>query len=98
MGPTKGLLVTLQARQGKDEELSELLTSQLPVVAAERGTSSWYAFRISESIFGIYDTFHDVKGRELHLSGPVAAALEAIADDVLAAPPLVEKLDLVAVK
>jgi len=44
------------------------------------------------------DAFPDVSGRAAHLSGRVAGALMAKASDLLAQPPSIEKVDILAVK
>jgi quinol monooxygenase YgiN len=48
--------------------------------------------------FGIFDVFPDEAGRNAHLSGRVAAALMAKASDLLAQPPTIEKIDVLAAK
>ncbi len=92
------LLVRLEAKPGKEEEVAEFLRSALPLAQGEPGTVSWFAFRIGASTFGIFDTFNDEAGRQTHLSGPIAAALMAKAPELLAKPPIIEKLDLLAAK
>ncbi|MGA8876098.1 MAG: antibiotic biosynthesis monooxygenase [Candidatus Korobacteraceae bacterium] len=92
------LLVRLEAKPGKEEEVAEFLRSALPLAQGEPGTVSWFAFRIGASTFGIFDTFNDEAGRQAHLSGPIAAALMAKAPELLAQPPIIEKLDLLAGK
>jgi quinol monooxygenase YgiN len=92
------LLVRLEAKPGKEEEVAEFLRSALPLAQGEPGTISWFAFRIGTSTFGIFDTFNDEAGRQAHLSGPIAAALMAKAPELLAKPPIIEELDLLAGK
>jgi quinol monooxygenase YgiN len=92
------LLVRLEAKPGKEEEVAEFLRGALPLAEGEPGTISWFAFRIGSSTFGIFDTFNDDAGRQAHLSGPIAAALMAKASELLAKPPVIEKLDLLAAK
>jgi quinol monooxygenase YgiN len=92
------LLVRLEAKPGKEVELAAFLSSALPLAQGEPGTISWFAFRIGSSTFGIFDTFDDEAGRQAHLSGPIAAALMAKAPELLAKPPVIEKLDLLAGK
>jgi hypothetical protein len=46
----------------------------------------------------IFDTFPDEAGRNAHLSGPVAAALMEKAAELLAKPPAIEKIDVLAAK
>ena len=92
------LLARLEAKPGKEEELAALLKSALPLAENEPATISWFAFRIGSSTFGIFDTFNDEAGRQAHLSGQIAAALMAKAPELLAKPPVIEQLDLLAAK
>ncbi len=92
------LLAWLEARPGKEEEVAEFLKSALPLAQEETGTVKWYAWRTGETVFGIYDTFETEEARDAHLNGPIAAALMANADRLLAKPPLIEKLDILAEK
>jgi len=92
------LLARLEARPGKEEEVAAFLASALPLARQEAGTETWFAWRIGASTFGIFDTFGDEAGRTAHLQGPIAAALMAKAEELLAAPPVIEQLDLLAEK
>jgi quinol monooxygenase YgiN len=91
-----GLLVTLEAKSGKEKELAEFLKGALDLVVEESGTSRWYAFRINANRFGIYDTFPDEEGRKAHLAGKVARALGAKADELLTSPPEIEPVEILA--
>lgn len=93
-----GLLVTLQAKSGRQNDLAEFLNSGLQVVAREAGTVTWYAFRINADTFGIYDTFRTEDDRQAHLSGKVAQALMQVADDLLESPPEILPIDVLATK
>ena len=44
------------------------------------------------------DAFADEAGRDAHLAGPIAAALMAQASELLAHAPVIEKIDVLAVK
>jgi len=92
------LLAWLQAKPGKEDELAEFLKSALPLANEEAGTIRWYAWQIDDVTFGIFDTFEADEGREAHLSGQIAAALMANADRLLAKPPIIEKLNILAAK
>ena len=92
------LLAWLEARPGKEEEVAEFLKSALPLAQEETGTVKWYAWRTEETVFGIYDTFETGEARDALLNGPIAAALRANADRLMAKPPLIEKLDILAEK
>lgn len=93
-----GLLGNIEAKTGKEGEVQAMLTSALPLAQAEAGTRSWYAFKLGPSTFGIFDTFDDEAGREAHLNGEIAKALMGKADELLAKPPQIDKVDLLAVK
>ena len=92
------LLARLEAKPGKEQEVADFLKNALPLAQGENGTVKWYAWQIGESTFGIFDTFEAEEGRDAHLSGPIAAALMANADRLLAKPPVIEKLSILAVK
>lgn len=93
-----GLLVRLEAKPGKEADLYTFLEQALPLVDAEPKTSTWYAIQLAPGTFGIFDTFPDSEGREDHLGGKVAAALMSKAGELLSKPPVIEKLDVIAVK
>lgn len=95
---TRGLLVRLEAKSGKDAEVEEFLRSALPLVRQEPGTVAWFALRFGRSEYGIFDAFPDEAAREAHLTGPVAQSLMAQAEALLAEPPKIHKLDILADK
>ncbi len=93
-----GLLVRLEAKPGKENEVAEFLRAALPMAEAEPATTAWFAIRLGPATFGIFDAFPNNAGREAHLSGPIAAALMARASELLAQPPNIEKIDVLASK
>jgi quinol monooxygenase YgiN len=95
---TVALLVRLEAKPGKEAELEQFLRGALPLAEQEPDTTAWFALRIGRSTFGIFDAFPNEKGRDAHLAGPIAAALMAKAAELLAAPPTIEKVDVLATK
>ncbi|QEC74660.1 putative quinol monooxygenase [Mucilaginibacter ginsenosidivorax] len=92
------LLARLEAKPGKEQQVADLLKSALPLAEAEPGTIRWYALQLGPSTFGIFDTFADEAGRDAHLGGEIPKALAAVANDLLAVPPVIEKVDLLAIK
>src|SRR6267154_1666098 len=90
------LYVPLEAKPGKEKEVADFLKSALPLVNAEPGTVTWFAIQEGPSSFAIFDTFNDEAGRNAHLSGKVAAALMAKAGELLAKPPAIHKIDILA--
>lgn len=93
-----GLLVRLVAKPEQAEALGAFLASALPLARAEPATTAWFAIRISANEFGIFDAFPDDAGRKAHLNGPIAAALMAKAGELLAQPPSIEQVDVLAAK
>jgi quinol monooxygenase YgiN len=92
------LLVRLEAKPGKETAVEDFLRGGLAVVMEEPATIAWFAIRLGPSTFGIFDAFPDEAGRQAHLTGRVAAALMAKASELLAQPPLIEKVDVLAAK
>ena len=92
------LWVRLEAKAGKEAEVESFLKGGLAIVEEEPATIAWFAIRLGPSTFGIFDAFPDEAGRQAHLSGRVAAALMAKAADLLAQPPSIEKIDVLAAK
>ena len=73
---SKGLLVRLEAKSGKEAEVEEFLRSALPLVQQEAATTAWFAIRLGQSEFGIFDVLQSTgPGRDAHLTGAVAKAL-----------------------
>jgi len=92
------LLVRLEARPGKESAVEEFLRSGLALVQQEPGTTTWYGIKLGPSTYGIFDTFADDAGRQAHLSGRVAAALMAKANELFARPPTIENVEILAAK
>ena len=92
------LYVRLDAKPGKEKEVEAFLKGGLAIVREEPATTAWFAIRMGPSTFGIFDAFPDEAGRQAHLSGRVAAALMAKAGELLANPPKIEKIDVLAAK
>jgi quinol monooxygenase YgiN len=95
---TVGLLVRLVAKPGKEAEVTASLEGGLALVEEEPATIAWFAVRLGPSEFGIFDAFPDDAGRRAHLGGQVAAALMAQAPELLAQPPVIEPVDVLAAK
>ena len=92
------LFVRLEAKQGKEKDVENFLLGGLPLVQQEPATIAWFGIRIGPTTFGIFDAFPDETGRQAHLAGKVAAALMDRAGELLAQPPTIEKVDVLAAK
>lgn len=98
MAVTLGILALLEAKPGKGDDLGAFLQAGRALAAAEEGTVTWYAFKVSETTYGIFDTFEGEGGRAAHLDGQIPAALGQVAEDLLAAAPDIRTVDVIAVK
>jgi len=93
-----GLLATLEAKPGKGEELGAFLEAGRALAAAEPGTVTWYAFRLGETTYGIFDTFATEEARQAHVNGEIPRALGEVAAELLAREPDIRPIDVIAVK
>ncbi len=94
----KAILALIEAKPGKEADVAQLLKSAEALARQEDQTRTWYAFQAGPRSFGIFDTFADEAGRQAHLAGAIAKALMGKADELLASPPDLRMLDLVAQK
>lgn len=92
------LLARLEARPGKEEAVAAFLATALDMANRETTTPIWFALRLSPSTFGIFDAFASKADRNAHLNGPIGQALMAHAGELLAAPPVIEMLDVLGMK
>ncbi len=96
MTMTVGLWVTLEAEPGRAEDVAAFLAGGADLVQQEPLTLAWFAVRLDETTFGIFDAFATDDGRQAHLSGAVAQALGSMAATLLAAPPTIRSVDVLA--
>lgn len=92
------LLARLEAKPGKEKEVADFIKGALPLAQNEPDTVQWFALQLGPSTFGIFDTFEHEEGRKAHLGGEIAKALMARAPELLAKDPVIEQVDLLAVK
>src|SRR4051812_36566164 len=92
------LYAHMKAKPGKAKEVEAFLASALPLAQKEPGTITWYAFQETDNSYGIFDTFETEEARQAHLDGPIAKALMAKASELLAEPPMIHKIKLIAKK
>jgi quinol monooxygenase YgiN len=92
------LFVRLEAKPGKEQDVAAFLMQGLQLANQETTTPLWFALRIGPSTFAIFDAFADEAGRQAHLNGPIAKALMAQAANLLAAPPVIEPMEVLGVK
>jgi len=93
-----GLFVRIEAKPGKEKEVAGFLMQGLQLANQEPSTQLWFALRLGPSTFAVFDAFNDEAGRQTHLNGPIAQALMAQAPHLLAAPPSIEKTEILGGK
>lgn len=98
MTVTVGVLALLEAKPDEAGELAALLEQARELAVAEQQTVNWYAFRVDEVNYRIFDTFETEAGRQAHLAGEIAQALVKAAPDLLATDPDIRAVDLLAVR
>lgn len=94
----KAIGVILVPKPGKEAEVEAFLKSGLALADNEPLTVSWYAVKLANGSYGIFDTFDSDEGRDAYLNGKLAAALMAKADELFVEPPKIEKLEILAAK
>src|ERR1700730_11609261 len=95
---TLSLFARLEAKSGKEEEVASFLKQGLQLANQETTTPLWFALRLGPTTFAIFDAFYDEPGRQKHLSGPIARALMAHAPNLLASPPVIERMEVLGTK
>ena len=98
MTVTLGILALLEAKAGKGDELAAFLKAGRNLAVAEEGTVTWYAFKISDTSYGIFDTFATDDARTAHINGQIPAALAEVTADLLAREPEIRPVNVLAVK
>jgi quinol monooxygenase YgiN len=92
------LFVRLEAKPGKEQALEDFLVAGLELTNRETGTPIWFALKLSSTTFGVFDAFASEADRQAHLHGNMANALMSRAAELLASPPIIEPIDILAVK
>ncbi|HEX5682961.1 MAG TPA: antibiotic biosynthesis monooxygenase [Ideonella sp.] len=92
------LFARLEAKPGKEAEVTQFLQAALTMARDEPATPIWFALRLSPTTFGVFDAFHDEAGRQGHLTGPIAQALMAKAPELFASPPSIEPIEVLGLK
>lgn len=92
------LYVELVAKPGCEAEVADFLAGARPLADAEPQTIAWFAVRLDNETFAIFDAFPDEAGRQAHLGGPIAQALMANAERLLARAPVIRPAEVLADK
>jgi quinol monooxygenase YgiN len=95
---TVAFVAKLVAKAETADEVAGFLAGAVGLANDEAGTVVWFALRTDETTFWIVDAFPGPDERQAHIEGPIAAALLANADRLLAQPPEILPADVLAAK
>jgi|SRR5271154_2187173 len=95
---TVALFARLEAKAGKENDVAKFLQAGLALANQEVTTPIWFALRLGQTTFGVFDAFTDERGRQAHLNGPIAQALMAQAPELFAKPPVIEQIEVLGAK
>lgn len=95
---TKALVVRLEAKEETAEEVGDFLVGAADLANEEAGTLVWFALQTAPTTYWIVDAFPGESERQAHLDGPIAAALMANADRLLAEAPSIQPAEVLASK
>jgi quinol monooxygenase YgiN len=95
---TVALFARLEAKAGKESEVTKFLETGLALANQEVSTPIWFALRLGPTTFGVFDAFTDESGRQTHLTGPIAKALMAQAPELFSKPPVIEQIEVLGAK
>jgi quinol monooxygenase YgiN len=83
----KGLLLSFKAKAGHDAQVEQFLRDARTFVMEETGTTAWFAIRLEDGNYGIFDVFPDNGARFTHLVGHVPRELAKQAWSLLGSMP-----------
>jgi quinol monooxygenase YgiN len=92
------LFARFEAKPGKESAVAEFLEMGLTLANQETTTPIWFALKLSERTFGVFDAFPNEASRQAHLEGPIARALMAKAEELFTRPPSIERIEVLGLK
>jgi quinol monooxygenase YgiN len=95
---TKAILLTFKAKKEHESEVAGFLKKAQPMAQEEVDTISWFAIRLENGEYGIFDTFPDNGDRFKHLIGQIPREMAAHAFSLLGSVPDLELLNVISEK
>lgn len=90
---SKGFLMTFRPRPGREADLERFLRERQPFVLDDPKTSAWFAVRLEDGSYGIFDVFPDSEEIK-RLTGTLPANLASQVGSLIKGKP---KLDMLSV-
>ena len=86
----------VKARPGREEDVVQMLRDIYGCVLDEPATGPWFGVRYTPSVFGIFEAFPDIAGRDAHVAGGGGDVFRdhARMNDLLVRPAHVFRLDV----
>lgn len=94
---TKAFVARIEAADGSESKLEELLTGAVELANAETGTVVWFAVKTEPGTFWIFDAFANEGDRQAHANGQIVSALTENAN-LLGSEPEILPADILATK
>jgi len=83
---------TLKVIPGQQAEAEKFFAQSREIMDAEPGTTSFFALKIDDETYGIFDTFVDQAALEAHVNGRSGKnAVFALVGKIFAGPPTITK-------
>lgn len=89
---------TMEAREGQEAAAREFLIEAARRLESEPGTTSFRAMQLSEREYAIFNSFADEAALQAHVTGPVAAWVQANNDALFTAPYAISRCQVFAAK
>jgi quinol monooxygenase YgiN len=89
---------TMEAREGKEAEARAFLEEAARRLETEPGTTSFRAMQIGPRTFSIFNTFADEAALQAHVTGAVAAWVQAQNPALFTGPYAITRCEVFAAK
>ncbi len=92
----KAFYIHIEAKPGREDDLVRMLRDIYGCVLDEPATGPWFGVRYSRTVFGIFEAFPHIAGRDAHVAGGGGDIFRhnARMNDILARPAHVHRLDV----
>ncbi len=65
----KAFYIHIEARPGREEDVVQMLRDIYGCVLDEPATGPWFGVRYTRYVFGIFEAFPNIAGRDAHVTG-----------------------------
>ena len=92
----KAFYIHIEAKPGREDGVIKMLRDIYGCVLGEPATGPWFGIRYSRTVFGIFEAFPNIAGRNAHVAGGGGDIFRdhARMNEILARPAHVHRLDV----